>query len=102
MGQDSGAMAVAAAGASSDWYNQRLQQLGTLAGAPGQPGIALEGQKAASDLYGRSLGSLGFGIQQAGGFFGNPGAGSQPTTATPPYQPQPSTQGWWSQRFGGY
>jgi len=76
MGQDSGAMAVAAAGASSDWYNQRLQQLGTLAGAPGQPGIALQGQEAANELYGRSLGNLSYGMRQFGDLVSNPGAGS--------------------------
>jgi len=76
-GQDSGAMAVAAAGASNDWYNQRLAQLGALAGAPGEPEIALEGQQAANKQYGQAIGDLDAGLQQAGKWFSNPGAGSR-------------------------
>lgn len=69
-GQDSGAMAVAGAGASSDWYNQRLQQLGNLAGTSGA-GIApgLEGQVRANELAGRAQGNLGAAIQQAGNWW---------------------------------
>jgi len=95
-GQDSGAMAVAAAGASSDWYNQRLAQLGTLAGAPGQPGIALGGQQAANQQYGQSLGSLGFGIDQAARLFSNPGAGSS-GGATPARR---DATDFWSMNYG--
>lgn len=71
MGQNSGAMAVAAAGASTDWYNQRLQQLGGLAGAGFNPGtgesLNLQGQMGASDLMSRSLASVGFGLNSAFG-----------------------------------
>lgn len=59
-GQDSGAMSVAGANASTDWYNQRLAQLGGLAGAPGNPAAPMAGYTAANDLLGKSLGSIGY------------------------------------------
>ncbi len=65
-GQDSGAMAVAGANASTDWYNARLAQLGSLAGV----GNASAGQSngpAAADLYGSGLASIGYGITRATG-----------------------------------
>ena len=70
-GQGSGAMAVAGANASTDWYNGRLQQLGVLAGAPGNPvgaaQIGLQGDMAAADLQSRGLASIGFGTNTIGG-----------------------------------
>jgi len=71
LGQDSGAMAVAGANASTDWYNQRLQQLGSLTGAPGNPGGAQQtemlGQQSANDLASRSIASMGYGVTRLGG-----------------------------------
>ena len=70
-GQRSGAMAVSAANASTDWYNQRLQQLGGLAGAPGNPAVAgelrLKGSQAGNDLISQALGSIGYGIGSLNG-----------------------------------
>lgn len=63
-GQDSGAMSVAGANASTDWYNQRLQQLGSLAGAglnPAQAGqIGIQGTQNAITTTGQGLASLGY------------------------------------------
>ena len=66
MGQGSGAMAVAAANASSDWLDQRMNQLGQLAGAQFSPAsggeLTLKGTEAANDIRSRSLASIGYGI----------------------------------------
>ena len=63
-GQDSGAMSVAGANASTDWYNQRLQQLGALAGAglnPAQAGqVGLQGGQAAQDTISTGIGRLAY------------------------------------------
>ena len=72
MGQRSGAMAVAGANASTDWYNGRLQQLGQLAGAPGDPlgaaQLGINASKSATDIMLRALGTFGFaGRQMFGG-----------------------------------
>lgn len=71
MGTDSGAMAKAAADASSTWYNERLAQLGGLAGSnvnPGQgPQVMLQGMERANDLASKSLGSISFGMNRMGG-----------------------------------
>lgn len=70
-GQDSGAMAVAGANASTDWFNARLAQLGGLAGAgttPGQgAGTGIQGLSAAADLQSSALGSLGYAANGAVG-----------------------------------
>lgn len=70
-GQDSGRMAVAGAQAGTDWYNQRLAQLGGLAGAGGAPGagggVAMQGIANANDLASKSLASLGYGISGGNG-----------------------------------
>lgn len=70
-GQDSGAMAVAGANASTDWYNQRLAQLSGLAGTGFSPGTAeqfgMSGTAGASELAGKSLASIGYGVTRAGG-----------------------------------
>lgn len=75
-GQDSGAMAVAGANASTDWYNQRLGQLGGLAGATASPASAeqinMSGQLGANDLASKSLASIGYGVTRAGGGAGMP------------------------------
>ena len=68
MGEKSGAMAVAAANASTDWYNQRLAQLGQLAGAGFNPaggvGANINAETAASSLLSQALASIGFGTNQ--------------------------------------
>lgn len=68
-GQDSGAMAVAAANASNNWYNNRLSTLGTLAGAPGNPvgaaQVGLLGSGQSNQLLMQALSSIGFGVNQA-------------------------------------
>jgi hypothetical protein len=70
-GQGSGAMGVAAANASTDWYNARLAQLGPLAGAQFSPAqaqqIAMQGYQGASNTTSQALGSLGFAGQQLAG-----------------------------------
>ena len=70
-GQDSGAMSVAGANASTDWYNQRLAQLGGLAGATQNPAageqVSMSGQLGANDLASRSLASIGYGVTRGGG-----------------------------------
>lgn len=70
-GQGSGRMAVAAANAGTDWYNNRLAQLGQLAGAgfsPGQGGqLSLMGNAQANQLTSASLGSIGYGLTSAFG-----------------------------------
>ena len=74
-GQNSGAMSVAGANASTDWYNQRLAQLGQLADAPGRPTgtiagaaqLGQSGEMAANDLYSRSLASIGYGVNRGVG-----------------------------------
>jgi hypothetical protein len=69
MGTDSGAMASAAANASTDWYNNRLAQLGGISGANVNPGqgqqLGLEGTGMANTLAGNSLASIGFGLNNA-------------------------------------
>ena len=70
-GQDSGAMSVAAANASTDWYNQRLGQLSGLAGASQNPAsayqVGMTGQVGANTLASQSLASIGYGVTSAGG-----------------------------------
>jgi len=70
-GQDSGAMSVAGANASTDWYNQRLGQLGGLAGASQNPAsayqVGMTGQVGANTLASQSLASIGYGVTSAGG-----------------------------------
>ncbi len=72
-GQDSGAMSIAGANASTDWYNARLAQLGGLAGSGVSPnagaGVQMQGMQAASDLSSAALGTLGY----AAGVSGNRG-----------------------------
>jgi hypothetical protein len=72
-GQDSGAMSIAGANASTDWYNARLAQLGGMAGASAAPGaggaIQMQGMQSASDLSSAALGTLGY----AAGVSGNRG-----------------------------
>lgn len=63
-GQNSGNMAVAAANASTDWYNQRLQQLGGLAGAGFNPAGAAG---VRNQMQQQALGQIGFGLNQAFG-----------------------------------
>lgn len=70
-GQDSGAMSVAGANASTDWYNARLAQLGGLAGAGTSNGATVSGLGAAANLQSQSLASMGYGITRGAG--GNPG-----------------------------
>ena len=69
MGTNSGAMATAAANASTDWYNNRLSQLGGISGASVNPGqaqqLGLEGTGMANTLAGNSLASMGFGLNTA-------------------------------------
>ena len=64
-------MSVAGANASTDWYNQRLQQLGGLAGAGVNPAggqqVSLQGTEAANKLASSSLGSIGYGATSLGG-----------------------------------
>lgn len=63
-GQDSGAMSIAGANASTDWYNQRLEQLGKLAGAglnPAQAGqLQQTGYQQGVQNIGQGLGSFGY------------------------------------------
>ena len=65
-GQNSGAMAVAGANASTDWYNQRMAQLAGVSGANvnpvGQSQVAMQGQIAGNNLMGESLASLAYGV----------------------------------------
>jgi hypothetical protein len=67
----SGAMAVAGANASTDWYNQRMQALGGMAGAPGDPTapgkIDATAYGMGNDLAGQSLASIGYGMSRLGG-----------------------------------
>ena len=69
-GQDSGAMSVAGANASTDWYNARLAQLSGLAGggvAPGAGGgVMVQGLDNAFDASSAALGSLGYAAGSAG------------------------------------
>lgn len=71
MGTDSGAMAKAAADASTTWYNERLQQLGGISGAGVNPASAaelmLQGNMGANQLAGQGLASIGYGINTATG-----------------------------------
>lgn len=71
MGQGSGAMAVAGANASTDWFNQRLAQLGGMAGASANPAAGaytqMTGGIAANDLAAKSLASIGYGVTRATG-----------------------------------
>jgi hypothetical protein len=64
-GQGSGNMAIAAAGAGGNWYGQRLQELGGLAGI-GNAAIGanatLQGTQNANNLAGDSLASIGYGV----------------------------------------
>lgn len=70
-GQASGRMATAAADASNNWYNQRLNTLAPLTGAQFNPAAAgslqLQGAGMSSDLLSRSLASLAFGGSQLAG-----------------------------------
>jgi hypothetical protein len=75
MGQDSGAMAVAGANASSTWYDQRLASLGGLATAPGAAEaqrLGLSGAGDAAGLESKGLASIGYGITT--GIGGNTGS----------------------------
>lgn len=80
-GQDSGAMSIAGANASTDWYNGRLAQLAGLSGAGTTPGngmgTALIGLTASNNLLSSSLGSIGY----AGAGGGNTGLNSAQTQA---------------------
>jgi len=62
MGANSGAAAVAAANASTDWYNQRLAQLGGLAGQGAD--VGLKGTIASNQMMGSALANIGFGVNQ--------------------------------------
>ena len=70
-GQDSGAMGVAGANASTDWLNQRMATLGGMAGAGVNPGAAaqlrLQGEQGADDMTSRGLASIGYGLTRAVG-----------------------------------
>ena len=70
-GQDSGAMAVAGANASTDWFNARMAQLGGLAGAGGNPAqgvqVQMGGLEGANKLLSDSLGSFGYGAATLAG-----------------------------------
>jgi hypothetical protein len=74
MGQRSGAMAQAAADASTSWYNDRLAQLGQLAGAGFSPAaggqLALQGATAGAGLQSQGQASLGYGVTQLGNILG--------------------------------
>ena len=70
-GQDSGAMGVAAADASSSWYDQRLAQLAGLSGATAPPGAG--GQLGYNTLTGAANIA---GMGQASGAFGNQATGA--------------------------
>lgn len=63
-GQDSGAMSIAGANASTDWYNQRLEQLSKLAGAGFDPANAgtlqQTGYQQGVNTIGQGLGSFGY------------------------------------------
>ena len=80
-GTNSGAMATAAANASTDWYNNRLSQLGAISGATVNPAqaqqLGLEGTGMANTLAGNSLASIGFGINNATG--GSAGSNMPPS-----------------------
>ena len=80
-GTNSGAMATAAANASTDWYNNRLSQLGAISGATVNPAqaqqLGLEGTGMANTLAGSSLASIGFGINNATG--GSAGSNMPPS-----------------------
>lgn len=69
-GQDSGAMSVAGANASTDWYNARLAQLGGMAGAGVAPGagggVMVQGLDNAFDASSAALASLGYAAGTAG------------------------------------
>jgi hypothetical protein len=69
-GQDSGAMSVAGANASTDWYNARLAQLGGMAGAGVAPGagggVMIQGLDNAFDASSAALASLGYAAGTAG------------------------------------
>lgn len=69
-GQDSGAMSIAGANASTDWYNARLAQLASLAGgtvAPGAGGgVMVQGLDNAFDASSAALASLGYAAGTAG------------------------------------
>jgi hypothetical protein len=69
-GQDSGAMSIAGANASTDWYNARLAQLAGLAGgtvAPGAGGgLMVQGLDNAFDASSAALASLGYAAGTAG------------------------------------
>lgn len=73
-GQNSGNMAVAAANASTDWYNGRLAQLGQLAGAGFNPAsgaqVGIQGVQASNQMQQQALAQIGFGLNSA---FGNNG-----------------------------
>lgn len=67
-GQNSGAMAVAGANASTDWYNARMQQLAGVAGVNNSPAAAaqvgIQGVQAGNQLMNQSLKGLGASLDQ--------------------------------------
>ena len=110
-GQDSGAMGIAAADASSTWYDQRLQQLAGLAGANAAPGAggvlgvnslgaaaniagmgqasgafgdqaAIAGQQAGTAGAIGTLGAIGNFVNGVGNMYGQPGASTPPAGPT--------------------
>jgi len=89
-GQDSGAMSVAGANASTDWYNQRMQSLSGLAGAGVNPGtgaqLGLTGQVESANMLSKGLGSMAYGTNSIPGVSG--------ATATMP----PAVQQWFKQQ----
>ncbi len=64
-GQDSGAASVAGANASTDWFNTRLQALGSLAGTQFSPATAsqlgMQGSQNVNTMQSQSLASIGYG-----------------------------------------
>tara|TARA_R110000868_G_scaffold58135_1_gene179630 strand:- start:235 stop:747 length:513 start_codon:yes stop_codon:yes gene_type:complete len=93
-GQNSGAMAVAGANATSNWYDQRMAALGGLAGAPGNPGgaaqLGLQGQIASGDMLSKGLGSIAYGT--------NSMPGMNNAMASMPPQLQQGLQQWMKQQ----
>lgn len=67
-GQGSGMMAVAGANASTDWYNQRMAQLASVAGAPGNAvgaaQVGLTGVQASNQLMNQSMQGVGASLDQ--------------------------------------
>jgi len=70
-GQDSGAMSVAGAGASTSWYDQHIAQLAAISGATVNPGTSAQlasgqGQQNYNQLM-QNMGQGAFGVKQAVG-----------------------------------